>query len=428
MERSDVLNAVKRLSEAIIAALLLDDVDLAEDFMYALHALVLQAKNYDRYNAAATRCYFLRPSLVWPEGSAWAQVRRHHSDLSLINFLRVDWQTFYAILANIDPDKVAWREGFTDATRTDKRPGRPTFLDAADVLALTLAYLTSTSSQKQLEMLFGMTKTSISDMLWNEGLPLLLETLAHMPAAAVTWPTFEQQREHADLVEMAYGPCPLGARVFGVMDGLRLRCTNPSSVGVQNLFYNGWEGYTNIVNCIVFDMLGRVIDASINRPGTLNDYTMASGVFMKLSSPDWTLPGYTVAADNGYVSNATLHTVAHLQYAPEGEPARADARRSYVTWQLTVRKAAEWGMHILQSLFPRLTVMMPGSADKRQAILTACIKLNNVIANTERGNQISLRGCVHPSLLRVDLNVAQQQPQLLQEQRLRFVAQCHQSL
>ena len=401
-----MLYALKRLHGEARIALELGDLEVVEDLTYLIYELVLQARNYNRYNHMATRCYFLRPSLVWPEGSAWAQIRNYCTNMSLINFIRVDWPLFSSILANFDPDDVAWRDGFTDATRTQKRPGRPTLLDSADVLALTLAYLTSTSNQKQLEMLFGMTKTSISDMIWGEGIPMLLRALDRMPAAAVRWPTFEEQRENAYLVEMNYGPCPLGAgiHVFGFMDGMRCRCTNPSNIGVQNLFYNGWEGHVNVVNNFVVDPQGRIIDAIINRPGSLNDYTLASSVFMKLSNPEWTLPGYVLAADSGYVSNATQQTVAHLHFAPEGEPVSADARRAYTTWQLTVRKAAEWAMHIVQSLFPRLTVLMSGSSEKRNAIITACVKLNNLIANNMDRNQIKT---VYMSALRHDWEEAQ---------------------
>ena len=79
----------------------------------------------------------LAPSLLWPEGAPWAQIVRHHEDSSLINFIRVDWATFRALLGHFDADWVAWLDGFTDATAAGWAPrhaGR-----AQGGLALTLA-------------------------------------------------------------------------------------------------------------------------------------------------------------------------------------------------------------------------------------------------------------------------------------------------
>jgi hypothetical protein len=62
-------------------------------------------------------------------------------------------------------------------------------------------------------------------------------------------------------------------------------------------------------------------------------------------------------------------------------------------------------MHVLQSIFPRITVVLPGSSDKRYAILEACIRLNNVIANSmESRNQIKT---VYLGCLRNDWQAAQ---------------------
>lgn len=402
-----MLHAIKRCLEAVVDAIRLDDFDVALDLLYAIDLIKEQATNYRAYNMHASNTYFLRPDLLWPEEAPWAQIRRRHSDMALINFIRVDWPTFDRIMAHIDADAIAWREGFTDATRSARRPGRPTMLDTPDVVALTLAYLTSTSSQKQLEMLFGIGHTLVSVAIWEEGFPLLLTAFDRMREAAIEWPSYAEQTSNADLVDATYGPCPITGygRVFGFMDGLRLRCTSASNAGVQNLFYSGYERHTNVVNNIVFDPKGRIIDAVINNPGSFNDYTLAESVYTKLMDHRWTRPGYVIAADNGYISNVTKPILAHLDYQPLGVFVTQDQRRLYTSWQLTVRKAAEWGMHILQSLFPRLTVPMPGSLDKRKAIITLCLKLNNIISSCmEHRNQIKT---VYMGALRHDWDAAQ---------------------
>ena len=405
MQRSDVLHAVQGGLELAELAMLAEDEELAEAAFLELARLFTEARNYRAYNAQRSATFFLRPSLLWPEGAPWAQIVRHHEDSSLINFIRLDWATFRALLGHFDADWVAWLDGFTDATRSRRRQGRPTMLDAQGVLGLTLAYLSSTSSQKQLEMLFGVTHTTISDMIWAEGLPRLLQALRHMEAARVTWPSPRQQRQNAALVEATYGPCPLPARVIGFVDGVRLPTTNASHSGVQGLFYSGFEKHTNINNCLVFDPNGRVIYALLNMPGSNNDIMLARHLIMRLHDRDRTLPGHVLAADSGYISNLTATVMAHLAYAPAGVHVSAEQRAAYTRWQLTVRKAAEWGMHVLQSIFPRITVVLPGSSDKRYAILEACIRLNNVIANSmESRNQIKT---VYLGCLRNDWQAAQ---------------------
>lgn len=116
-----------------------------------------------------------------------------------------------------------------------------------------------------------------------------------------------------------------------------------------------FEKHTNINNCLVFDPNGRVIYALLNM--------LARHLIMRLHDRDRTLPGHVLAADSGYISNLTATVMAHLAYAPAGVHVSVEQRAAYTRWQLTVRKAAEWGMHVLQSIFPRITVVLPGSSD-----------------------------------------------------------------
>jgi len=122
MQRSDVLNGVKRGLELAELALAADDEELLECSFLALARLFEEARIFRAYNAQRSATFFLRPSLLWPEGAPWAQIVRHHEDSSLINFIRVDWATFRALLGHFDADWVAWLDGFTDATAAGWAP------------------------------------------------------------------------------------------------------------------------------------------------------------------------------------------------------------------------------------------------------------------------------------------------------------------
>jgi hypothetical protein len=97
--------------------------------------------------------------------------------MAMLNLTRLDFAAFRHILAYVDPNWGAWRNGCTDATRTERRPGRPHTLDGASCIALVLAWLSTTAEAKYLELVFGCTHTTHVSRDLEDGIQELLAAL-----------------------------------------------------------------------------------------------------------------------------------------------------------------------------------------------------------------------------------------------------------
>jgi hypothetical protein len=74
------------------------------------------------------------------------------SKRSYIQLLRMPKVLFDYIMAKVDQDWVAHHDGWTDHTRTERRPGRPHVLDAKSIIALTLCWLGTSCASHHLEL------------------------------------------------------------------------------------------------------------------------------------------------------------------------------------------------------------------------------------------------------------------------------------
>ena len=88
--------------------------------------------------------------------------------------------------------------------------------------------------------------------------------MASDPDGRVTWPTDDEMKAYADLVELRHPG--IGYGIFGFLDGIVLPILNSSDSRVQNAYYNGYQGRTMISN-VVFVPDGTIFFAGINHPG-----------------------------------------------------------------------------------------------------------------------------------------------------------------
>lgn len=383
----DVIWEGLRGVEALLAA---DELDVAAALYSDVKKLIEDAKAEEAAaRARRNTTYFKREHLLFPDKSPWHCIREGRDDMALIHFIRVNWETLDAIVAHLDPHWVAWLEGYTDARRTKRRRGPPNHLDATDHMALALAYLTSQCGQAHLQLLFGAAPATVSEALWGDAFPRLLEALRRMPQGRLAWPTHDEQREGADRIVGAFGPSPAPGRIFGFMESVRHTACNPGggASAMEQLFNPGGSaGLAESVSVVVLDSEGCVVAANCDRPAsTTEDECDAADVIMGfLIDRRRTLYGYVLAAGSAFDSEGNRGLLAMEDYRPPAFQWTPALRREWRAYQRAVHPPAERGMGHLEAKFPRLATVLPGDTAKRRAIIFCCLRLNNVMARCTR--------------------------------------------
>jgi hypothetical protein len=281
---------------------------------------------------------------------------------------------------------VAWRDGYMGATRTALRPGRPCNTDAETCIVLALSWLSSTADQRHLELIFGSTHTQVSTDL-SDGLAHLGAALKRCPAAAVVWPTLQEQLMFHELITSAYGQPPLPVRVFGFTDGKRDLIFNPDCPAEQNLFYNGWTKTTGVLSLFTYTPDGRIVHANCNLPNKLNDKTAAVPLVGVLRNQEYNPLSMGVLVDPGFSCKDTDDILVSENFTPAtaaGEPVAvtAETRRAFQRWLKAARQPAEWGMRTLNGAWPRMTQPLPTDNAARQQLYNIVVRLHNLVATT----------------------------------------------
>ena len=133
------------------------------------------------------RRYFRRSDLGRPENSSWCKIwnapRRGQvgtpTDDALWLITRLNLRSFMR-LHDFFPQEVKDRRNSTHAHR-------PTNLDSYALLALALAYVSSTCELRWLEVIFAdPSRTLVADL--EEGMAALYYALLHCPDADITYP------------------------------------------------------------------------------------------------------------------------------------------------------------------------------------------------------------------------------------------------
>lgn len=274
----------------------------------AVHSTIGLALVYDYSTKVQSRTYFLRADLMFPKDSPYYKVLTTGNDFAYQQLLRMNKSTFDRIMENVRPDFKLWRLGYNPDG--SPRPGPVNMLDATSVIALTLAYLGSTTQARLLEMIFGVGHAVLSRDL-QDGFVELLHALSLMPETEPTIPNAVNMARFAAAIEAEHGPCPYpGVRVWSFLDGLRLLAKEPSAADVQTLFYNGWTRTVGIVNSFLFTPDGKICMAVYNVPGAQHDYSISHNIFTALASPALAAAGFVTAADSAFCSANTNRFIA----------------------------------------------------------------------------------------------------------------------
>jgi hypothetical protein len=348
--------------------------------MFALEDEILGlidiAQQYDKAMRKLRAAYFIRLDLLWPDASPWMTIRRRQATMSYLVLTRMTPQMLEELHGAADPQQVAWREGWADAQRTQRRPGPVCYLDAYDCMALALTWLCSNVHYKHLSTIFGMTATGIHEAL-TAGLRLLQTATDNVPHCRIAWPTRRRLKVLGKMVTDTYGAPPVPVSAGVMVDGFRLTIESPGGVVEQNEWYSGFTKTVCCNNVIAVAVDGTVVWANINQPGSMGDYRCANRLFRKCFDPLQLPPGHAVLADDAFSSRSTDDIMATQYYAPPGIVMDNATRHKWKKWQTMVRQGVEWAIGTIVSTWCRLRVPLTVDHERRGDLIVLCCKLHN---------------------------------------------------
>ncbi|CAA7270632.1 unnamed protein product [Cyclocybe aegerita] len=275
-------------------------------------------------------------------------------------------------------------------------------------LGLVLHYLSSTMLDISLQQIFALIPATVVRYL-DFSLDILLEVLRRMPDARIKWPKGGpgggQFQEYNDLIIVRH-PRLIGA--FAAIDGLNLPVQTSEDEDIENATYNGWLSEHFVSSVLVFspkgkninaivtsftdNILGEIIDAVVNAPGSWHDANVACPIFERLRTR--TPPGYYLIADTAF-PRGTQSIAGHIRallkagQAVRGTPDEIAERMAYDRELLSDQQTAEWGNRGLQGAFGRLRVPLPiDNAERQGNLLEICNRLNNLRTRRVGINQI----------------------------------------
>lgn len=328
-----------------------------------------------------TRNYLTSYCLVQPHQSEWQVLYKHGSDESLINAISLSRASFEHLL-------VAFSRYYITKSSVGKRGRLSKFMDKSTVLGLLLTFYTDCMGTKTLCRMFGAPPSTINRTLIKAE-KALLRALKAEPLAAIKWPTLEQQREWALLVQRKN---PLVRGRWGFIDGKNFHIQKPSSFDIQNACYNGWLHATLVTGCFCFGVDGCIVWGKHNIVGSWNDGDVSRDFQWKLCDPDLNLPQHGVLSDSAFPVSGDMFTRI---YSPlkEGEldkyPIHLQANILKMSRAITsMRQSAEWGMGAVEKVYRRLLIRLPCNPVVRRIRLQVIHRLYNYRVRTTNISQI----------------------------------------
>ena len=406
-QRADVQLALKRYLDLADAATAAGEVAATLCLLFDAEQLWADARLYDSVAKKASAAYFVNVDLLHPSDAPLEKILEGRNDMAYYHLVHLDVPTFDYLYSFVDQDRAAQLEGYTDYTRSERRPGPPNRLNARTHLALALMWLTTTCGQKEFQMSVGAGPAVLSRSL-DIGLALLMGALAHAPEAKILWPTKNQQRRFADIIEARYGPPPAvfrnNTRIFGLIDGTHLLLQNFSDVEKQQFWYSGYVTKESMNNVLVWTPDGKCIAAVVGVQGNMHDSRASQVIYADLHNKDWTTPGNVLCGDSGFASSYSKAIVATESYQPPGVVVSAADRAALETWRLKIRKGAEFGINTWKRMCPRITVPMSTDISWNIKVLGASIRLTNLAA-ARMNNHNQLKAMYFDQMMRAPFQI-----------------------
>jgi hypothetical protein len=325
-----------------------------------------------------------RAALLSPKDSPWRKVYFSRNDQALITLTGIDFATFELILSRgfeyYFDNYTPFKDGSVQRKLIDK--GRPRLMTAADGLGLILSYTRTRGSQDCLEMMFGLTGTTVSDYV-RFLCRVLIVVLQQMEDATIKLPSEDEVSRFKDAVAHRH---PNLEGVWCTMDGLKLLIECSGDSVVQNRYYNGWTCDHYIGAVFVFCPDGTIPICCYNVPGCVHDSNIATigGIYDKLAKVH-EQNGALCVADSAF-SRANYPFIIKSGNQPTGMSS-SDAQ--LLKEATSMRQSAEWGMRAFQSSFPRVKDRFPfEQRGERKVLMKMLILLYNLRARKVGINQI----------------------------------------
>lgn len=297
-----------------------------------------------------------RRALPDPSESPWRKLFDTKDDASLITITGFDHDAFDILLQLFRPyfdGYTPWtgnQDGFTfkAITPNAKYPGKARIITAESCLGLVLAWFRFRGGEFALQGWFGFTGCH-SNVWLRFGRRMLLKCLISHPLARVQMPTNEAIAKLKAIVNNRH---PSLTDVYCTCDGLKLPFQSTAGLNEQSMFYNGWLHAHFVTNLFVFSADGRIIACVLNVPGSVHDSTLAQWgcVYDKLEQK-YLETGGICCADSAFASNPNPYLIRSAQ---DTSGAKTPLELNQLMEATSLRQASEWGMHAIQSAFPRL--------------------------------------------------------------------------
>jgi hypothetical protein len=171
--------------------------------------------------------FYKKFDLPDPASCPWALIWQTPSDPSFRKFLGLPVYAFRRLCRRFS-------KAYTAELHMDRaRPGRPRTMDPVSIVAMVLHYIRKGVAQEQLQFVFGITAAVLCREL-QRGLRVLMQVLRRWKRARVLWPSPQQMRQYADMIERRHGTNL--RNVIGFVDGLNLQMQNKADPLEQNLY------------------------------------------------------------------------------------------------------------------------------------------------------------------------------------------------
>jgi hypothetical protein len=323
-----------------------------------------------------------------PNASAFARLFGSGQDDALVTLCGFDHRSFESLhnlfgplYDNHSPHALRGRL----IVKHNKSKGGRRLLTSWHCLALILAWTRTRGSLAVLQIIFGVTASSLS--LWLRfGRRMLIKALWSNELAVVALPTAEELQGFVAAVTRKY---PALQDCWGAMDGLKLRLECAGNSKMQNLFYNGWTHDHYISNLFLFSPDGKIRACYLNVPGSVHDSTMAQwGCLYEKIDNMYRIYGVKIVVDSAFASEARDSVYKSYQNNIDND---GNVRQAFDIQRqgTSVRQLSEWGMRALQASFPRLKDrMIYEEKGERRLIMNMIVLLYNFRASVVGLNQI----------------------------------------
>jgi hypothetical protein len=202
-----------------------------------------------------------RDSLEYPNASAFAKLFRSRQDDALVTLCGFDHHSFHQLNTLFAPQydghsPYVFRGRLI--VRHNRKKGGRRLLTSSQCLALVLAWTRTRGSMAVLQMIFGVTASSLS-MWLRFGRRMLLLAIRTHPHAVVCLPTEDELQSFVDAVALKY---PALVNCWGAMDGLKIRLRRLGIQEYKTYSTMGGRMTTTFQIFFCFHLMGKFVHAT----------------------------------------------------------------------------------------------------------------------------------------------------------------------